>query len=198
MGRQPADPRPAQVPGLRRCLTFRLGVLTRQRLVFSVADHPWSLTWKAFGGDRLGGEFLAFGPGTTAAGCRMPFCARRGVRTPFINIARSASSRVQPGESGCGEQRARRHPATLFARLGLLEFRHRPQRGKRPALRTKIVVYRHCRPRQRSGARGIATPLFTPPLGPEAPGLMSKSKISVGSQSVAHEFGMSTTPLMCP
>jgi hypothetical protein len=33
-------------------------------------------------------------------------------------------------------------------------------------------------------------------VGPSAPGMMSKSKISVGSQSVAQAFGMSTTPLM--
>ncbi|MNG38500.1 hypothetical protein D3C84_1262300 [compost metagenome] len=34
--------------------------------------------------------------------------------------------------------------------------------------------------------------------GPEAFGLMSKSKMPVGSHSVAHEFGTSTTPLMWP
>jgi len=35
-------------------------------------------------------------------------------------------------------------------------------------------------------------------IGPAAVGLMSNSKISVGSHTVAHAFGMSTTPLMCP
>jgi len=35
-------------------------------------------------------------------------------------------------------------------------------------------------------------------VGPLAFGLMSKSKICVGSQSVAQAFGTSTTPLMWP
>jgi hypothetical protein len=34
--------------------------------------------------------------------------------------------------------------------------------------------------------------------GPAAVGLMSKSKISVGSHSVAQALGTSTTPLMWP
>jgi hypothetical protein len=34
--------------------------------------------------------------------------------------------------------------------------------------------------------------------GPAALGLMSKSKISVGSHNVAQAFGMSTTPEICP
>jgi hypothetical protein len=35
-------------------------------------------------------------------------------------------------------------------------------------------------------------------IGPAAFGLMSKSKICVGSHSVAQELGTSTTPLMWP
>ena len=35
-------------------------------------------------------------------------------------------------------------------------------------------------------------------IGPAAVGLMSNSKISVGSHKVAHAFGTSTTPLMWP
>ena len=44
--------------------------------------------------------------------------------------------------------------------------------------------------------------IFTEPsrnlVGPAAPGLMSKSKISVGIQSVAQALGMSTTPEIWP
>ena len=35
-------------------------------------------------------------------------------------------------------------------------------------------------------------------IGPTDDGMMSKSKISVGSHSVAQAFGTSTTPEMCP
>jgi len=44
----------------------------------------------------------------------------------------------------------------------------------------------------------MSTPPWMCLTGPDADGWISKSKISVGSQSVAHELGISTTPLMCP
>ena len=49
-----------------------------------------------------------------------------------------------------------------------------------------------------SGDNGISTPPFTCLIGPAALGMMSKSKISVGSQSVAQALGISTTPEMWP
>ena len=50
----------------------------------------------------------------------------------------------------------------------------------------------------KSGDKGIGTSVVTDFTGPAADGLMSKSKICVGSHKVAHAFGISTTPLICP
>jgi hypothetical protein len=49
-----------------------------------------------------------------------------------------------------------------------------------------------------SGDSGIGTPPLTCLIGPAALGIRSKSKISVGSQSVAQALGISTTPEICP
>ena len=50
----------------------------------------------------------------------------------------------------------------------------------------------------RSSDNGISLPGVTSLVGPAAFGLMSKSKIWVGSHNVAQAFGISTTPLMWP
>ena len=50
----------------------------------------------------------------------------------------------------------------------------------------------------RSGDSGIWTEPSMNLVGPAALGLMSKSKICVGSHSVAQALGTSTTPLMWP
>ena len=49
-----------------------------------------------------------------------------------------------------------------------------------------------------SGDNGMSTPPLMNLVGPADDGMMSKSKISVGSHSVAQAFGMSTTPEMWP
>ncbi len=49
-----------------------------------------------------------------------------------------------------------------------------------------------------SGDNGICTSPVMNLVGPAADGMMSKSKISVGSHSVAQAFGISTTPEMWP
>ena len=49
-----------------------------------------------------------------------------------------------------------------------------------------------------SGDSGITTEPSRCLIGPAELGLMSKSKICVGSHSVAQAFGTSTTPLMWP
>jgi hypothetical protein len=49
-----------------------------------------------------------------------------------------------------------------------------------------------------SNDNGITTDPSKNFVGPAALGLMSKSKICVGSHKVAHAFGTSTTPLMWP
>jgi hypothetical protein len=49
-----------------------------------------------------------------------------------------------------------------------------------------------------SGEIGIVTSPVMNFVGPAADGMMSKSKISVGSHSVAQAFGISTTPEMWP
>lgn len=51
---------------------------------------------------------------------------------------------------------------------------------------------------QRSGAIRTSALPRSCGRGPSTPGLMSKSKISVGRYNVAQAFGMSTTPEMCP
>ncbi len=100
--------------------------------------------------------------------------------------------------------------------------RHRPHIRERPAFVAKIIVDRHFIPppdrphRDRNAGRQIrAAPhpvagsylscesgIWMSPLicliGPAEPGMMSKSKISVGSHRVAQAFGTSTTPEIWP
>lgn len=94
-----------------------------------------------------------------------------------------------------GQQDSRRALAAVRAGLGLGTPGHRAQRLERAATRAVIFVGRHRRA-QTSGDSGMSTPFVTDAVGPFADGLMSKSKIAVGSHSVAQAFGMSTTPLM--
>jgi hypothetical protein len=49
-----------------------------------------------------------------------------------------------------------------------------------------------------SGDVGMSMPPLMCLVGPAALGMMSKSKMSVGSHSVAQALGISTTPEICP
>ena len=112
----------------------------------------------------------------------------------------------------------------LRAILRRVAFRHRPHVGKRAAIVAEIFVDRHLIPRalqiftRRRMRGGNHTPSRIPSrgelylscdsgiwmsplmclIGPADDGMMSKSKISVGSHSVAQALGTSTTPEMWP
>lgn len=71
-----------------------------------------------------------------------------------------------------------------------------PKRHRTARTGNRIPAWRNSG--QTSGASGMSMPGLTPGNGPLALGLMSKSKISVGSHKVAQALGMSTTPLIWP
>src|SRR5437764_6328764 len=122
------------------------------------------------------------------------------------------------GEVRCGQQDPRGFKTAVRAFARHIVLGHRPRLGKGAALGTQIVVDGHqslpvsfidvwgrgpAVPQSRrrsylSGDIGISTPGMTCLVGPAALGMTSKSKISVGSHSVAQAFGISTTPEMCP
>jgi len=121
-----------------------------------------------------------------------------------------------------GEMRNRERPGrirTAFrAFIRRFIFRHGAHCRKRAADVAEIIVNWHdCHPGfvdggthgaawrrpvpakdYLSGDIGISTPPLICFIGPSAFGMMSNSKISVGSHSVAQALGISTTPEMCP
>ena len=125
----------------------------------------------------------------------MALCLGGRVGAALIGGVRVPSAGIHPGQARRGQHRPTRRGSAPGTQVRSLKLRHRTHRRERAARVAQVVIHRHG---YRSGASGMSTPPLIPPLGPSAPGLMSKSKISVGSQSVAQEFGMSTTPLMCP
>jgi hypothetical protein len=80
-----------------------------------------------------------------------------------------------------------------------------PRRPAKTACQFVFFTRRHS-PRRRvsrdpaylSGDVGMSTPPLMCLMGPDAFGITSKSKMSVGSHSVAQAFGISTTPEMWP
>src|SRR4029077_6862996 len=120
------------------------------------------------------------------------------------------------GEERCGQVGARRLAATVGTIGRQLAFGHRPHHGEWAAAAALIVVDGHwylsgknrtragtarrrtvrpraaTPPRYLSGDSGMGTPPFTCLIGPAALGITSKSKMSVGSHSVAQAFGIST------
>ena len=158
-----------------------------------MTDHPRPCLGERFNPDCFRHAFAS--RAAAPAGRCMAARSCRGASAALVRRMRAPHASLHASESGRGEDRSRRLVPTLRAgrRLGI--GRHRARRGKWAATVAKILVDRHG---YRSGASGIVTPPLMPPVGPSMPGLMSNSKISVGSHSVAHEFGMSTTPLMWP
>ncbi len=144
-------------------------------------------------------------------GCgRYPASARpRCVRSPRTPCAWPSTSQ-QFGEQ-CAQFGGRR-PNTRDNRRDVRNRpwapRHQKARNRRTGIRrlaftcTLMKNKRGGRPpswrasgrHQRSGARGTSTEPSTNFTGPSAFGIMSQSKISFGIHSVAHAFGMSTTP----
>ncbi len=153
----------------------------------SVTEHP--------GPRRRGVRHPTCRRLAAAASARMRRAAPRLVGAALIDGGGTAQAGIDRGEMRRGQQGAGRQAAAAFARLRPRVVAHRTLGGERSAGRAEIVVGRHG---YRSAASGMATPPLMPPLGPSAPGLMSNSKMPVGSQRVAQEFGMSTTPLMWP
>src|ERR1700733_2593745 len=121
-----------------------------------------------------------------------------------------------------GQDHARRFALASRTVLRCVAFRHRPHVGERAAIVAEILVDRHFfvsshQLHKRNGGCGAADrpPSRIPPprdylscesgiwmspliclIGPADDGMMSKSKISVGSHSVAQALGTSTTPEM--
>src|SRR5689334_15070055 len=125
--------------------------------------------------------------------------AARLVPGALVGLHRAARARGHQREPRRGRKHAWRCGAAVGACGGIVALARRPQRLEAAALAAGVVVGGHGRVRQarscESGMSMLPSIIFT---GPAAFGLMSKSKICVGSQSVAQELGTSTTPLMWP
>ena len=141
------------------------------------------------------------GPGCAACSIRMTQDARprtASARWRCVRWWRGRRAARHPCRTGTGRTAAPAAPGRRTRRKaaapGTPPSGAPPRTGRSAGSRTRRWAWRD----HRSGASGMSTPPLMPPLGPSAPGLMSKSKISVGSHNVAQELGMSTTPLMCP
>ena len=171
----------------------------------SVRDHPGP-----FGRKRLGtiGRFHRVAFSRTAATAARPvpmntICRRaRRMRAALVGRVRNACRRWHGCQSRRAEQRARCHRTTTGARLRFAVPRQRVRGGKASAFIAGIFIERHANPFlfrfYLSGDIGMSTPPLMCLTGPSAFGITSKSNISVGNHKVAHAFGISTTPLMCP
>ena len=100
------------------------------------------------------------------------------------------------GKRWCCEKSAPGLSPAIRAGQRIAAFAHGTECGENTAFPAFVIVHWHCSPQFKSGDNGIETSPEMAFTGPEAFGMMSKSKISVGSQSVAKAFGMSTTPDM--
>lgn len=148
----------------------------------------------------------------------------RCVGTALIDRMRLCCRCRHARESRCGQNDPWCGDRALRTILRHVVFRHRPHVSKWSAIITKIFVNRHSSSpsdcpfviatltrrwqdthhlrigsrNYLSGDSGISIPPLMCLIGPTDDGMMSKSKISVGSHSVAQAFGTSTTPEMCP
>jgi len=149
----------------------------------------------------------------------------RRMRAALVDCDRLALVRRHAEEIRRSQDDTRRRCFALRAILRIVAFRHRPHVLERTAIVTEIFVDWHCvspcqscsRMRAGCGAAEVAVPhpvargeaylsgeigIWISPLicliGPADDGITSKSKISVGSHSVAQAFGTSTTPEIWP
>jgi hypothetical protein len=188
-----------------------------------MADHPWSCSREALSpttGSVHQPRRLA---GTTAAPRTVRGLVLadrlRCVGATLIGCVRFPRGSRHAGEIGSRQNHARSFHLTARAILRFVTFRHRSHVGERPAIVTEIFVDRHLlssrgylrdcgcgaadthRPASRragisylSCESGIWMSPLICLIGPADDGMMSKSKISVGSHSVAQALGTSTTP----
>src|SRR5262245_49080775 len=96
------------------------------------------------------------------------------------------------GERGRGDAPAGSRCAARRAGEGRVALGHRAQGLEGAAAMAAVFVGRH-ELSYLSGDIGMSVALLTALTGPLALGRMSKSKICVGSQSVAQALGISTT-----
>jgi hypothetical protein len=192
-----------------------------------MGDHPRPAAWKAFGSALAALEEPRRSAGATRAAGAMGI-AHRGQRARLVRAALVGGVRnprlCRHGRAiRRSENDARRACLALRTIERQLVFRHRSYLREGPAIPAEIFVDRHdvllddlpirflhaaalhspCRrvalvPAYLSGDVGISTPPLMCLMGPDAFGITSKSKMSVGSHSVAQAFGISTTPEMWP
>src|ERR1700754_3431689 len=96
------------------------------------------------------------------------------------------------GKRWCCEKSAPGLSPAIRAGQRIVAFAHGTECGENTAFPTLVIINRHRSPQFTSGDNGIETPPEMAFTGPDAVGMISKSKMSVGSQSVAQAFGIST------
>ena len=192
-----------------------------------MADHPRPCGRKALGA-AAGFLDQPRRPGRTAAAARPmrrlvlvdgPGC----IGAALVGGMRLALVRGHAEEVRRRQDHARRFALASRTVLRCIAFCHRPHIRKRSAIATEIFINRHfcflspASQTQRRMRGGRYAPSRTPSqgdylscesgiwmspliclIGPADDGMTSKSKISVGSHSVAQALGTSTTPEMWP
>ena len=177
-------------------------------------NHPRTLGREALGA-VWAVEGRAGDPTLAAAATGAPGTVGRftgAVGAAFINAMGGPGGAVQGSEARKTNRNARRSRAAGRTRFGFLIGVQRSLGVKRPTTVTAVLVERHFSIRSRaraagrsppsvghrSGARGTSMEPSRCLTGPSAFGIRSHSNMSVGSQSVAQAFGMSTTPEIWP
>lgn len=169
----------------------------------SVADHPRPFRWKGLGPIRRSHRRLGPRARTAAATRRMLQAlivarAARLVLGALVHVHRAARSSLQQSQSWC----RRKHPPAGTAALGaggrFIALGHCPKRVESTAGGAVVFIGWHRNYTFKSYEIGMSILPSRNFVGPAAVGLMSKSKICVGSHKVAQAFGTSTTPLICP
>lgn len=151
---------------------------------------------------------------STARPVRVAGCRRRHTAQTkrFMGAALVASMRLVASRRDLTQGRPRQHArgcrCALRAVYGGIAFAHGSQFGERATRGALVFIQGHTGSpewivdRDESVMLQPAMARSAPPLtmisGPDALGMMSKSKISAGIHNVAQALGMSTMPLMCP
>ncbi len=162
----------------------------------SVADHPRPLRWERLAaiGQR---QRIRVALRRTAAAARFVSKRRGSLRfmsTAFVHCVCLAFCAWHCRERCSSQHDARRRCAAIGARLRRTGFAHRTHGFERTVASTFIFIRWH--DDHLSCDSGRSTPPLMCLIGPEAFGITSKAKISLGNHSVAHALGISTTPLM--
>lgn len=115
----------------------------------------------------------------------------------FIALMSRSFSVIHHGKSW-NRHDARRDFSTHIAIGWQLRLAHLAQHTEGAAATAFVLVNWHPCISYQLLVLAISVPGVTSFSGPSAFGLISKSKISVGIQSVAQALGISTMPLICP